>query len=301
VSSRAHPGGGGMDPSGRGMGVPNRGTRLTLVVVATAAAALFAVLAATFTDHSAPPHRVTTDRYPVGVRDRLDPSGMAPPGPDALQGYSRTYVSDFPGSSLPTGWDPFAGVPGADPGGQFASSHVVVAGGVLHLDVFRDPAYGNKWVTGGVCLCGVSQTYGAVFVRSRIDAPGAAAAELLWPADNSFPPEIDFNETAGAVTWTSSTIHYSKVNALDQHNLTIDMRTWHTWGVIWSPTSIILTVDGREWASTDNRAEIPDLPMTLHLQEQTYLKQGSTCTFGTACPSVPSTMEVDWVAEYSPR
>ncbi len=288
-----------MDPSGRSSGIQNRGTKLAIVIAVTAAAALFAGLVDVFT--TTPVHSAHAVRYPVGVPEPLDPSGVGPPGTKALRGYVETYVSEFTGTTLPTGWDAFGGVPGADPGGQFAISHVAVHGGELQLEVFRDPVYNHRWVTGGVCLCSVSQTYGAVFVRSRISAPGAAAAELLWPADNSFPPEIDFNETAGSVAGTTSTIHYDPDNALDQHSITIDMRQWHTWGVLWSPTSIVLTVDGRAWTVIRNPAEIPDLPMTLHLQEQSYLQQGSTCTFGTACPSVPSTMDVDWVAEYSPR
>ena len=40
-------------------------------------------------------------------------------------------------------------------------------------------------------------------------------------------------------------------------------------------------------------AEIPKVPMTLHLQSQTW------CTFNYACPTSPQSTLVDWVAEYS--
>jgi len=31
------------------------------------------------------------------------------------------------------------------------------------------------------------------------------------------------------------------------NNIQDDLTQWHTWGVIWSATSIIYTVDGQEW------------------------------------------------------
>ena len=212
-----------------------------------------------------------------------------------MAGYHESYVTDFPGTSVPSGWYPFTGTPGGDPGGQFAASHIVVGNGLMSVNTWKDPAFANEWVTGGICNCGHPQTYGAYFVRSRVTGAGPTAVQLLWPLDNSWPPEIDFNETAGDASTTSATVHWGTANHIDQRKLSIDMTAWHTWGVIWSPTSITYTVDGRVWGSVATTSEIPNVPMTLDLQQQTW------CASGWACPTTPQTMQVDWVAQYSPN
>lgn len=233
--------------------------------------------------------------YPVGVPDKAEASGMAPPGPTALKGYQLTYSTDFPGTKLPAGWIVYHAAPTGDPGAQFGSRHVVVSGGMLRLNTWRDPQYQNRWVTGGLCLCGVSQRYGAFFVRSRITGGGATAVELLWPSSNEWPPELDFNETGGRIDSTSATVHFGPTNQIVQSELRINMLQWHTWGVIWTPTSITYTVDGQVWGTVSNvAAQIPSVPMHLALQQQTW------CNDGRLCPSAPVSMLVNWVAEYKP-
>jgi len=234
-------------------------------------------------------------RYPVGVTNASEPSGYAPPSGLALPGYSQSYVTDFSGSALPSGWVSYSGKPMSDPGAQFGVAHVVVGGGLLQLNTWRDPQYNNIWVTGGLSQSAVTNTYGAYFVRSRLTGAGPTGVELLWPADNSWPPEIDFSETAGDASNLTATVHFgpASVNHIDQRALgNVDMTKWHTWGVIWTPTSITYTVDGNAWGSVAVGAEIPNVPMTLDLQQQTW------CDSGWACPSAPQSMQVDWVAEY---
>lgn len=218
---------------------------------------------------------------------------MAPPIANALPGFTQSYVNDFTGTSLPTGWDVYTGSPGSDPGAQWGKAHVVVDNGLLSLNAWLDPAYNNSWVTGGLCQCGVQQTYGAYFVRSKVTGAGPTGVELLWPATNVWPPEIDFNETNGMTAGTSATVHFGASNHQDQRRVGIDMTQWHTWGVIWSPASIIYTVDGRVWGTISNASEIPNQAMTLDLQQQTW------CSSGWACPSTPQSMQIDWVAEYT--
>jgi hypothetical protein len=233
--------------------------------------------------------------FPVGNPDPAEPSGMSPPGAKALSGYEQSYVNDFSGTSLPLGWTSYTGIPGGDPGAQFGSTHVVVGGGLLELNAFRDPAYGNEWVTGGVGQFGYKQTYGAYFVRSRLTGAGPTGVELLWPANKSWPPEIDFNETTGPADATTATVHWSAANNENERRLKINMATWHTWGVIWTPTSITYIVDGRAWASVAIPSEIPNEAMTLDLQQQTW------CSADYACPATPRSMDVDWVAEYTQK
>ncbi|HUZ41796.1 MAG TPA: glycoside hydrolase family 16 protein [Acidimicrobiales bacterium] len=231
--------------------------------------------------------------YPVGLPDSTEPSGMGPPTATALVGYAQSYVADFAGTTLPPGWDVFTGVPGGDPGGHFGISHVVVNGGELELTTYRDPAWHNRWVTGGLCQCGLAHTYGAYFVRSRITAPGPNEAELLWPAGKVWPPEIDFNETGGTTASTSDSVHFGKANTIVRSHIFIDMTLWHTWGVIWTPKYILFTVDGSVWGSFRVVSEISRAKMTLDFEQR------QICVEHRQCPTAPTSMLIDWVAEYA--
>lgn len=230
--------------------------------------------------------------YPIGTSDSGAPSGMAPPGPEAFPGYGETYSTDFVGSALPEGWSAFSGVPGSDPGAQFGPSHAVVGGGMLSLNAWKDPAYGGVWVTGGVCQCSVPVTYGAFFVRSRLTGPGPTQVEILWPV-SGWPPEIDFSETYGGTTSTMATLHYTSANREFHNTLNIDMTQWHTFGVVWTPTSVTYVVDGHAWGSVRSATAIPSQPLTLHLQQQTW------CNQSRACPTSNQATQVDWVVEYA--
>jgi hypothetical protein len=232
--------------------------------------------------------------YPVGIPDKSEPSGKAPPGPNALKGYTLRYENDFTGTTIPTGWDAFDGTPGGDPDGQFGSAHVVVSGGLLRLNTWKDPAYGDKWVTGGICQCGLATKYGAYLVRSRITGAGPNEVQLLWPASNLWPPEIDFNESGGSNSATSSTLHYGTTNLLDQRQLSINLTQWHTWGVIWTPSTVKYIVNGQVWGSISVRTEIANVPMTLDMEQR------DLCQIGLQCPTKPESMLIDWVAEYQP-
>jgi hypothetical protein len=255
----------------------------------------------TTTTTAAPPAPTTTTTssgpapltaFPVGVVDSSEPSGYAPPAANALAGYNQSYVTDFTGSSLPSGWGDYTGTAGGDPGSQWAASQVVVGGGLLSLNT---AVVNGALLTGGVAQDGVANKYGAWFVRSRITGAGSTQVELLWPSNGSWPPEIDFNETGGQATSTTATNIWavtSTTRSQAQDHLTIDMTQWHTWGVIWSPSSIILTVDGQEWGSFTTASEIPNIAMWLTLQQQTW------CSSNFACPTTPDSMQIDWVAEY---
>lgn len=233
--------------------------------------------------------------FPIGTPSKVDPSGMSPTSLTALTGYRLTYVNDFNGSKLPVGWDVFTGIPGGAPGGQFGLAHVVVSGGLLRLNTWRDPRYQNRWVTGGLCQCGLIRKYGAFFVRSRVTGGGANEVQLLWPATNTWPPEIDFNENGGSVASTSSTVHWGAQNFAIRRVLQIDMTKWHTWGVIWTPASIQYIVDGSVWTSITIRAAIPRVPMRLDLEQRTI------CSENRQCPTAPVSMLVDWITEYAQR
>jgi outer membrane protein OmpA-like peptidoglycan-associated protein len=240
----------------------------------------------------------SSPEFPIGTPNAAEPSGEAPPSPTGFPGFVETYVSDFTGTTIPPGWTTFAGTDNVDPdtGEQFAPTHDVVGSGVLSINTWKDPAYGDEWVTGGICRCQDSHVYGAYFVRSRQTGPGPTGVDLLWPTTNTWPPEIDFNETVGVTNATTATVIWGDAGGERQQSqvsLDIDMTQWHTWGVIWTPTSILFTVDGNVWGQFDVPSEIPNVPMTLHLQSQTW------CQYNYACPTAPQSTVVDWVAEFS--
>ena len=245
------------------------------------------------------PHKVSHGTLDVsqttGQPNSSEPSGDAPPSANALAGYKLSYVNDFTGTTVPSGWSVYTGTPGSgDPGSQWAINHVTVGGGELQLNTFKDPAFNNEWVTGGLCQCGVDRLYGAYFVRSRVTGPGSTQVELLWPKVG-WPPEIDFDETGGGTTSSQATLHWSAANSQTQNQVNTDMTQWHTWGVIWTPTSVTYTLDGTIWGEIDNAADVPQQVMTLDLQQQTWC----SATPSFACPTADDSTYVDWVAEYS--
>jgi outer membrane protein OmpA-like peptidoglycan-associated protein len=107
-----------------------------------------------------------------------------------------------------------------------------------------------------------------------------------------WPPEIDFNETSGVVSGTSATLRYGPGGQQKQVQRTVDMTQWHTWGVIWTPTSVLYTVDGHVWGRFQVPSKVPHVSMTLNIQQQTW------CSSNFACPTSPQSTQVDWVTEY---
>lgn len=234
-----------------------------------------------------------TTVYPLGTPDSSEPSGYAPSSASAMSGYTQTYSNDFTGTTLPSGWTAYSGSAAGDPGSLWAPSQVTVSGGMVQLLTSQDPASSSGWVSGGVGQSGEALTYGAFFVRSRMTGAGPTQVELLWPTAG-WPPEVDFDETYGGVILTQATLHYTSANLTIHNNLNIDMTQWHTFGIVWTPASMIFTVDGNEWASITTPSVIPDLPMGLDIQQQTW------CSSGFACPTSSASTDVDWVTEYSP-
>ena len=230
--------------------------------------------------------------FPIGTPNTHQPSGMAPPSANSLPGFRLTYVNNFNVSGLPTGWIAFSGHPGGLPTASFSVRHVTVSGGLLQLKTYRDHAFNNKWTMGGLCQCGRSSLYGAFFARSRITGPGANNVELLWPDNNSWPPEIDFNENMNHVALTTSSTHWSASNKTDFATLRINMLEWHTWGVVWTPARIVFIVDGQPWHEFAIAKDIPHLPMVLDFEQR------AVCPSRWECPTSPSALLIDWVAEY---
>ena len=221
-----------------------------------------------------------------------------------IPGWRQVFADDFIGTSLNTGsWFAYSGQPGGDPGGWWSPTHVSVSGGELVLAGYRDPAFGGRWVTGGVSSKpGLVQTYGRYEVRFRFDAGvGIAHAILLWPADNSWPPEIDFSEDNGTTKRTTyATLHWGQSNNQQQVQTPVDLTRWHTLGVQWTPGKLVYTLDGRAWATVSSR-NVPSVPMVLDIQTQAWAcgtSRWEACT--SAATPTHVDLFVDWVVAYAP-
>ncbi|MEU2349052.1 glycoside hydrolase family 16 protein [Modestobacter sp. NPDC049651] len=219
----------------------------------------------------------------------------APQGAPA--GWRQVFTDDFTGSSLDSTWRKYSGQPGGSPYGRWDPSHVQLSNGEL---VLSQTNQGGEWVAGGLANR-TALTYGKVEMRMRVDAGDEMKyAALLWPADDTWPPEIDFAEDAGGNrSGTTASLHYGSNNTTIGTQTKADFTQWHTVGVEWTPGRVVYTLDGQAWGQTDN-ANVPRTPMELAIQVQPGGCQEGGGRFGCGVgnPSVTA-LHVDWVKLYA--
>jgi hypothetical protein len=261
-------------------------------------------LASLSSRHHAGKHHVSSRHHTAEQVTASPPAGAVSTGdgsswPTSVAGWRLTYSTDFPGSSLPSGWGAYAGEPGGDPFGNWEQSNVSVGGGALHL-------VATPSAQGGVSFYGNPQTYGMYLVRMKgDDEPGLAINNIaiLWPAQQGvWPPEVDFYEDSGGTRQSfSASLHAgtsgdSGCCIVHSSSPANNGAAWHTYGVQWTPSTITYTIDGRVWGSVSKSslsspAQWPAIAMNLTLQSQ---NQASAQPSGTI-----ETMTVAWVAEYA--
>jgi len=218
--------------------------------------------------------------------------------------WTLVFQDDFNGTDLnPASWGKYSGQPGGDPGGWWDPSHVVVANGLLELQSYQDPLFGNRWVSSGVSSApALKQTYGKYEVRFRVDAGyGINAVILLWPANELWPPEIDFAENGGENSTRdhmTATLHYGASDSQIESTVNGDFTQWHVMGVEWTPGKLVYTLDGQPWSTLTN-SNVPSTPMEMDLQSE-----AGTCGDSWApCPDATTPamvkMQVDWVKAYA--
>ncbi len=265
-----------------------------VLVLAGIFGSAFPVLAASGIHASyLPHHRIA--RYPSGL--------AMPTAP--VSSWRKVFADDFTGSKLDPGrWRTYAGQPGSDTGGWFDRTHVSVSNGELVISEYRDPADGGKWATGGVSSSrGLIQTYGKYLVRFRFDAgAGISHAILLWPADESWPPEVDFSEDNGEDRQTTyATLHHGALNTMIHNQVEVDLTKWHTVGVTWTRGKLVYTLDGRRWATVRSK-HVPSIPMVLDIQTQAWATGINNWERGVdATTPANVNLYVDWVVAYAPR
>lgn len=240
------------------------------------------------------------------------PFGVAMPVGN-LPGWRQVFRDDFSGSSLDRQWWTLRGEPGGGGGGWWDPSHVVVGGGMLQLETSSDPAVcTNASIcpsfddeVSGAVQSAFAQTYGRYEVRLRT-SPGANTnvgfIAMLYPANNTWPPEVDFVEEGGSnhATTLGATLTYGPSAATLQRNVVINESKWHTLGVIWTPGELEYTIDGRVWGTVTG-AGVPSLAMRISMQVGTACETGSqqlpcAAPFTATEPSV----QIAWIVAYAP-
>lgn len=223
------------------------------------------------------------------------PTGDAP-------GWHQVFADNFTGHAVDLSrWRVYSGQPGGDPAGWFDPSHARVSDGMLVISAYRDAAHGGRWTTSGLSTSpSFAQTYGKYLVRFRLDpGEGIGHTLLLIPANNVWPPELDFSEDNGSGRdRTLATLHYGSGNDRIFRLLSVYLTQWHTLGVEWTPRLLRFTLDGRVWSSISGSA-VPAVPMALALQTQAWPCTGSWGRCPDASTPRVVRMYVDWVVAYA--
>ncbi|MGH9103183.1 MAG: family 16 glycosylhydrolase [Acidimicrobiales bacterium] len=222
-----------------------------------------------------------------------------PPGP-----WKLAFDSTFSGSQLDTSkWStcyPWGDCTnrGNDELEWYTPANIQVGGGSLSLVAERQPVqtrYGPFPYTSGLIQSDghFDFTYGYAEMRAWLPAgKGFWPAFWLLPADQSWPPEIDVMEAAGAVTNDVSLTFHWPPNAQDGSDFEGPDFTagWHTFAVDWEPGHITWYVDGVARKTFSQSAVVPSKPMYLI---------ANLAIDGTDPPSAstpfPSTMRISYI------
>ena len=175
---------------------------------------------------------------------------------------------------------------------------------MLKLNAHNDPSiWPNTWISAGTNL-NIPITYGKILVRLRMDnGRGVVPFLILWPHDDSWPPEVDFLEDQGESprTFNQVTCWYDHNGAPTQIQSTltgIDLTQRHTYGVEWTAGKLVYTIDGTVWAT--NTSHVPAIPMHLCVQTEAWPPGSTDWEFGTDSTTPANVnMYVDWVVQYT--
>ena len=203
-----------------------------------------------------PPATPSGATSPLGVANPSPsdtPSAAASTGdgsswPTSVPGWQLTYSTDFPGNSLPSGWDAYKGRARRRPPRQL---------GALQRDGQRrraEPA-GNALGPGrrGVLRepADLRHVPGPDEGRRRAGAVHQQPGHLVPAQQGVWPPEVDYFQDAGGTRQSfSASLHVGPdgngdccvIPSPTQDN---DGTAWHTYGVQWTPSSMTYTIDGR--------------------------------------------------------
>jgi len=199
-----------------------------------------------------------------GTGEPTTPPPPAPPVDNASytvvlnDDFSNGYLKEHWGDPFPLPWPPGPSANGAyiwDP------NDVQVRDGELQVTMTRHED--GHWSTTGFnsFRAGVAITYGKVEFDAKVEhGQGTAGGILMWPADDTYPPEIDILETPKNQAMFN--IHWAEGSGSNHAPITtseFDPSEWHHYTMTWLPDRVTIEVDGKVYAEWTEH--IPSVPM----------------------------------------
>jgi Glycosyl hydrolases family 16/Ca-dependent carbohydrate-binding module xylan-binding len=172
---------------------------------------------------------------------------------DFSRGYDSLHWGDpFP-LPAPTG-------PTSNYGAMWNPSGVAVRDGEMQVAMTRQAD--GTWTVGGFnsFKAGFGILYGTVEFDARVEhVQGTMAAFLMWPATDTWPPEIDILETP-----KSEAMHVLHFGSTSDPGASVlmggpDPSQWHHYKLTWLPDLVRIETDGQVVASWNYAS--PDVPM----------------------------------------
>ncbi len=229
--------------------------------------------------------------------------------PPPIAGWRADWSDTFDVPIESTRWGRYGyglQVPGQGAMGRYLQPNTFTSGGKL---ILRTQYANGEWSSAGVSSGDFYAVSGGRWeVRAKFPvSKGIGYVFLLWPADESWPPEIDFAEGRVNGPQVMGTYHYDSDNKQSQVLLSnSSMSSWHTYGVIIGATTITYTLDGKPWAVTTN-PRVTTKPLWVGFQCGAMDPNGSAKQYETVDNGVPgpltpaiSDIQIDWVAHYVP-
>jgi len=211
---------------------------------------------------------VGTPSTPPGSGSGTGSNPNPNPNPTPDPGFTVVLSDDFSNGYLQSHWgDPFPlpWPPGPSANGAYIwdPNDVQVRDGEMQITMTHHPD--GHWSTSGFnsFKAGISITYGTVEFDAKVEhGQGTAGGILMWPADDTFPPEIDILETP--MNQALFNVHWGDSNGSHHDPISstaFDPSQWHHYKMTWLPDSLTIAVDGVVYAQWTSH--IPDVPMSF--------------------------------------
>jgi hypothetical protein len=230
----------------------------------------------------------------------VSPAAGATPPPPSSRFPKMIFYRQFKLPLKPHTWTLYQGVPTCCKDSLWAKSHVVSKSGALRIQTYRDPLFGNAWVSGGVSMARlVNQTYGRWVVRFRMPrGTGVGMDVALRPSGGGTVVDwIEESSDHGALrNIETATLHYGSTRV--HANVRANFTKWHTMTLAWVPGQITVRLDGHLWANY--RSHIPSSPMHLTMQTNTGTNGFSGVLPDSTTPRKLA-LQIDYVAVYKYR
>jgi len=142
-----------------------------------------------------------------------------------------------------------------------------------------------------------AQLYGYFEIRAELPTgQGVWPAFWLLPASGAWPPELDALESIGG-NQIYQTSHTDETGAPTATAFTTDLSSvaaWHTYGVLWTASTLSFYVDGVEVASTPTPSDM-NTPMYMLVN----LAIGGTWPGDAPASFTSAQMEIDYIRAYA--